>query len=354
MNALVGMKRLLLHLMRFCGAFGLARRLTGNQVRILCYHGVWSAPGPTYGNKLFVSPEQFRSRLRTVARLGYKVIPLGAAIESMSAGTVADGPVVITIDDGWASTYSSMIPELRAAGFPATIYVTTWYVEAGIPILSKLLDYIVTNTQDDRLSLSGLKLGASTDFLLGPPAERAERAASLYGLIRSSFPAIDRMGVVSEIAHRLGFDMGEILADRRLNLMTPQELRHAHEIGFDIQLHTHRHTELEANVGALEREILDNRRSLSVATGKEPESFTHFCYPSGSFNPIAPDILKQHGIISSTTCIEGLNAEGSDPYMLKRFLDGRSVSNIEFEAYLAGVYEIAAPLRRLMARTRLR
>ena len=46
------------------------------------------------------------------------------------------------------------------------------------------------------------------------------------------------------------------------------------------------------------------------------------------------------GIKSATLCDVGLNAPGRDPYALHRFLDGRSVSDVEFEAYMSGALHI--------------
>jgi hypothetical protein len=51
---------------------------------------------------------------------------------------------------------------------------------------------------------------------------------------------------------------------------------------------------------------------------------------------------------SATLVEEGLNRPGANPYRLRRFLDGRSVSDAEFDAYLNGVLHFLRPLRALL------
>ena len=47
-------------------------------------------------------------------------------------------------------------------------------------------------------------------------------------------------------------------------------------------------------------------------------------------------VLKEFDLASATTCDTGLVAPGDSPYALRRFLDGESVSDIEFEAEISG------------------
>ena len=60
-------------------------------------------------------------------------------------------------------------------------------------------------------------------------------------------------------------------------------------------------------------------------------------------------VANASGIVSSTLVDEGLNAPGADPLALRRFLDGRRVSDAEFDAYLSGTLHYLALLRRVPA-----
>jgi peptidoglycan/xylan/chitin deacetylase (PgdA/CDA1 family) len=88
---------------------------------VLCYHIVESPQDP----RMEVSRETFRQQMRYLAMTGYNVIPLRDLYE-YAAGKRASLPknaVVITIDDGWRSTYTEVWPEMKRRGFPFTVFI---------------------------------------------------------------------------------------------------------------------------------------------------------------------------------------------------------------------------------------
>jgi hypothetical protein len=64
---------------------------------------------------------------------------------------------------------------------------------------------------------------------------------------------------------------------------------------------------------------------------------THFCYPSGVYDPAFCPWLGEAGIESATTCDIGLASPKSKPLFLPRLLDTSSISPIEFEGWVTGV-----------------
>ena len=88
---------------------------------ILCYHIVESPQDP----RMEVSRETFRQHMRYLAMTGYNVIPL-RDLYDYTMGKRASLPknsVVITIDDGWRSTYTEVFPEMKRRGFPFTVFI---------------------------------------------------------------------------------------------------------------------------------------------------------------------------------------------------------------------------------------
>ena len=137
-------KEALLQIARGGGIFTLARRHLSSGLRILAYHGIWTTPGYQYGKYLFITPEQFEQRMSWLKKSGYPVLPLDVAIELWDDESLPENAVVITIDDGWASTYTHMLPVLEELALPATIYMTTWYSEHQIPVTSVAVDYFLS------------------------------------------------------------------------------------------------------------------------------------------------------------------------------------------------------------------
>jgi peptidoglycan/xylan/chitin deacetylase (PgdA/CDA1 family) len=316
----------LLHAARCGGLLALARPWSRKGLRILAYHGLWTTPGYQYGDRLFISPEQFERRMIWLKNSDYTILPLGEAVRRLAEDCLPDFAVAITIDDGWASTYSHMLPILERLGLPATVYVTTWYSARQSPVVNVAVDYMLKRA-----------------------GQSPERATAIADEITRRPSLEDREEALRSLATDLDISTQEWWDTRQFHVMSSAEIRDADQRGLDIQLHTHRHRSVSQNVDHLEVEIADNRAALAAACNRGGTSFDQFCYPSGDYNASAEAILKAAGIRSATLVEEGVNFAGTNVYQLRRFLDGRSVSQAAFEAYLSGALEVYRLARELAA-----
>lgn len=314
------LKRTLLQIADSIGLAALAQRATASQLRILCYHGLWVLPGEPFGECTFISPETFEARMVRLKRSGRPVLPLGEAVARLGDGSLPKSAVAITIDDGWVSTLTHMVPVLEALELPATLYATTWYSGRELPVLNVAVAWL-------------------RDVARRPDVDAAAVTAAIEAL-----PVDERLAALRRFGAGLGVDEAW-LERRQFNILSGAELAEARRRGVDVQLHSHRHIDVAAAVDELAREIEENRAALRAALGDVP--LVDFCHPSGSDHPRARAVLAAAGIRSATLVEEGLNAPGSDPLKLRRFLDGRRVSDAEFDAYLSGTLHVLAGLRRL-------
>jgi len=95
-------------------------------VPILCYHRFGSRP-----SQLAVTPAAFEAQMEYLARNGYHVITLVQLAGFLERGEpVPRKSVVLTIDDGYRSTYEVAFPILRKYGFPATVFLYSDFVGA--------------------------------------------------------------------------------------------------------------------------------------------------------------------------------------------------------------------------------
>jgi peptidoglycan/xylan/chitin deacetylase (PgdA/CDA1 family) len=302
------------------------RRRTAGQLRILCYHGLWVTPGYQFGDCTFMAPEQFEARMKRLKRSGYPVLPLGEAVDRLQDGTLPEAAVAITIDDGWVSTFTHMLPVLEALDLPATLYVTTWYAGRELPVVNVAVDYI-------RAAAGRLDV------------DREQVIDAIEGL-----PVGERLDALRRFGATLGVDEAW-LERRQFNIMSGEEICEAHRRGLDVQLHTHRHIEINEQVDELPHEIAENRAFLETALGGAV--LEHFCYPSGTNHPRARAMLEASGVRSGTLVSQGLNSPKADPLALRRFLDGRSISDAEFDAYLSGILHYRDRLRSFLPGRRL-
>jgi peptidoglycan/xylan/chitin deacetylase (PgdA/CDA1 family) len=88
---------------------------------VLCYHIVESPQDP----RMEISRETFAQQMRYLEMTGYTVIPLRDLYDFVSGKrqSLPKNAVVITIDDGWRSTYTQVFPEMKKKKFPFTVFI---------------------------------------------------------------------------------------------------------------------------------------------------------------------------------------------------------------------------------------
>lgn len=322
-----------LHAARALGGFALARQLTAPAARILCYHGSWRIEGAFRGDAMFMHPQSFRRRLQLLQRLGYAVMPLDAVIAGLRGRRkLARRAVAITIDDGWYGTFADMLPALCEAGMPATLYCDTAHLQAGLPVAHVLAQWLWRAKSC--------------------PALTAPQQALLAAASDRSTPMPQRLAAAEAFARAAGLDVDAALASGTFRYMTPAELKRAALLGLDVQLHTHRHELQDLSAAVMAREIDDNRAALAEMLGAA--SRTHFCYPSGICSPQAAQTAKALGLESATTTVQGLAWPGCNPHLIPRLMDGEQLSEIEFEAELAGFSDLLRAAARATSALRTR
>ena len=334
-------KRDILAAAKAAGLFALARQRTAGGIRILGYHGLWLGADRFPGDPMFMQAATFKRRLELIRREGYPVVTLQAAIDALRGhgDPLPPAAVVITIDDGWFSTYSGMLPVLEAHGMPATLYCDTAQLLGGLPIAHVMARYL------ERIAE------------LTPSAERAN-PANIQAVNEARATATDmtltmdqRLDATRQLAVALGIAITPYLDARVFAYMTSDELRDAHARGLDVQLHTHRHTLGTMSEPVITEEIRLNQHHLGAILGKPPANFSHFCYPSGIAGDNAARVLAGLNLESSTTTGQGIAQRGMPMHLLPRMLDGEHMSEIEFEAELSGFADWAWQRRRSAKRS---
>jgi hypothetical protein len=173
----------------------------------------------------------------------------------------------------------------------------------------------------------------------------AGRHRVVRGLIdlaeREGMSGVQKDDLAFQLANFLEIDYSALKSKRILQLMNAREVREVAQNGVDIQLHTHRHR-MPEDEALLSREIRENREHILELAGVNP---VHFCYPGGVYQPAFLPRLRAEQVLSATTCDSGLCTRRSESFLLPRFVDSQSRTQIEFESWAAGVGDLLA-LRR--------
>ena len=275
--------------------------------------------------------------MRWLKESGYPILDLDQAVTALINRTLPNNSVVITIDDGWKSTYTHMLPILEKFQLPATVYVTSWYADKQSPVLNVALNYVL-----QRSTVPGFTwrspIHPELTVQLGDAHNREMTATKLHQMLHDLPTLVERLQELRAICKLVDVPTEPWWSEGQFHLMSREDIKLAYQRGLDIQLHTHRHRNIDVELPSLQAELLDNRDFLFEACGSD--HLSHFCYPNGRYNPAASEVLAHAGIKSAVINGHGLNPPGTDPYALQRFLDGRSVTQAEFEAYMCGALDL--------------
>ena len=94
-------------------------------LRVLMYHRIACDPGEDI---LAVTPFSFFEQMRWLKEEGYRVLPVGEALGHLSEGSLPEGAVSITFDDGYRDNFTEAFPVLSRFGFSAMVFPVTGFV----------------------------------------------------------------------------------------------------------------------------------------------------------------------------------------------------------------------------------
>jgi peptidoglycan/xylan/chitin deacetylase (PgdA/CDA1 family) len=302
---------------------------------ILCYHSISLEDEHEWSGAYSMSPALLESRLRMLRDGGYNVLPLGDAVRRLYEGTLPPRSVALTFDDGMFDFHARAWPLLQEFGFPATVYLTTYYSDYEQPIFGLLCSYMLwrVRTSMPRPDVTPL-FGTPMRWQLSDAGGRARAKSDILAFAdREQLSAQEQTAWAERLGDLLGIDYAAIRAKRMLTVMTRDEAAEVARAGIDVELHTHRHRTPNDRALFL-REISDNRERIQrIREGATP----HFCYPSGVYRPDFLPWLREAGVTTATTCDPGLASPRSDPLLLPRLVDTSFLSPLDVQGWMTGM-----------------
>jgi peptidoglycan/xylan/chitin deacetylase (PgdA/CDA1 family) len=101
---------------------------------MLLYHRVAAPPPGLERPTMNVAPDRFAGQLEHLLEAGYRFVTVGDAVAGARAGVPAPPrQAVVTFDDGFGNLHRNVLPVLERLGVPATVFVTTAFLDSGEP-----------------------------------------------------------------------------------------------------------------------------------------------------------------------------------------------------------------------------
>lgn len=296
-----------------------ADRLTNDgSVTLFLFHGVIEKQRHRVRNytRKHLPVEEFRSVLEELGRRG-KALSMDDVASGCATGRpFPRGAFAITLDDGFENNVSVARPILNALGIPATIYVTSRFVDEGGMSWIDRIEWAL-----ERVAIGNIRLPWSPKIAaFYTPADKIVLLEEMRREVKSN-SRINVDSLVTEIFRQLDVEEVHTSDDPLDKKMTWEQVRDWIAPGFSIGGHSHTHAILSHLSPAKLAWELDT--SLSLLRDRAGIVTSHYSYPEGLAHCYSPQViaaLKERGIICSPTAIDGTNPPGTDPFHLRRVM----------------------------------
>lgn len=328
---LTNLKTKLVQVIGPLGGYQVSRRLTRDTPRVLMYHRFSDQPRPGYVHRM-----EFTRQVDYLVR-HFNVMRLDQLLERLVGNdSCPENAVVITVDDGYADFHDIAWPVLREAGVPATLFVTTRFVDGGFWLWPDLVRYILEHAGELRQLDIPAFAGVAPQILKSGDREALWQVIVDY-LLSISEP--DKQVWLKEFARQHSVEVPSVLPDG-YHAVNWDQVREMAANDIEIGAHTRTHPSLGMiNSEQLADEVEGSIADIQRHTGNRPRSF---CYPNGQpgdYTEIVKAHVRHAGCKGAVTAFYDRKVI-DDLYEIRRFT--ASEKRFQFEKSANGVALLSA------------
>lgn len=297
----------------------------------------------TDGTPGTLTPDDLRRHFTFLRDGGYQVLTLDAYVDALLDGSARAlrRSVVFTVDDGARDFYLHAFPVFREFGYPATLFLTTDYIDRRLFLWWHRVEHALGRTTRTRFDLSGLGLGVTR----ADTAEDRQALASPIITRLKQIPNAEKLEFIDRFVRDAGVDESHQPTGRYTPLSWDEiETMAPHGISF--HPHTRSHPVL-SRIGREETaaEVGESRAVLVERLGTPADIF---CYPNGRWDDIDAEtieVLREAGYRAAVTAVPGFDRPGPDlhPFLLRRY--SLPADSATFAQYVSGLEGLKERLR---------
>jgi peptidoglycan/xylan/chitin deacetylase (PgdA/CDA1 family) len=276
------------------------------RLSILIFHRVVPTHDPLRPDEPTV--EEFDWQMRLL-REYFSPLPLTEAVERLLAGDLPANAICVTFDDGYSDNETCAMPILRKYGVPATVFVSTGFLNGGRMWNDTIIEMLRHHDQPE-LDLRDIGLGC---YRVSSNTLRLGAIASIIQEIRHLHPEV-RGKLTAEI-EKQGRELPNDL------MMTDDQVCSLAKNGVSVGAHTVTHPIL-ASIGieAARQEILGSKTYLENLVQAPVDAFA---YPNGrpekDYRAEHRELVSELGFKTAVSTHWGVGVPQSDRLQLPRF-----------------------------------
>lgn len=276
------------------------------RLSILIYHRVVPERDPMRPGE--PTQAEFDWQMRLLAEQ-FTPLSLEEAARRLVDGSLPRRAVCVTFDDGYADNEQLALPVLARYGIPATVFVSTGYLNGGRMFNDTVIEAL-RNWREPVAALAELGL---RDYPLATTADRREAAGDILTRIKHRDPA-ERQAIVDAIANGARGLPDDLM-------MSDDQVRALAAAGVSVGAHTVSHPILAAVAPeTAQREIRDSKAQLESLLQRE---IAVFAYPNGlperDYGAEHRAMVQEAGFDVAVSTHWGVATPDSDILQLPRF-----------------------------------
>lgn len=321
------------------GLLSLLRPAMRGRATILMLHRFREAEHEHAG----ADPRDIARHLEWLRKHGYPLMSLADASRALLAGEpLADGAVIVTVDDGYADFARAGLDIFARYDCPVTVFLVSGFLDGRLWLWWDQVEYACLTSAERTADLN--VGGQSRRVLLGETSQRRQVARDLAEALKLLPDAQRRQSVVG-IAATLGVQLPDA-PPAAWAPMTWDEVRAATRRGASFGAHTDTHPVLSRTDDAVSAHEIT--ASWSRIRAEVPDAVPVFCYPNGTpadFGAREIRTLEAHGFETAVSTIPGYAGAplGDWRWRLPRF--SWPASDAAFYQIVAGVERLKMKLR---------
>jgi peptidoglycan/xylan/chitin deacetylase (PgdA/CDA1 family) len=298
-------------------------------LRILAYHRIWDEPACDFAfdeQLISATSEDFQRQMEWAKR-HFEIVSF-ADLHACQKENKAwpQRALIVTFDDGYADNYTHAFPILKELNLPATIFLSTSYMDEPRLFWWDAIAYCVKHTSLAQVHISGV-----SSQPLSFQGDKARRRAT-DEILRwvKSVPEEEKNQFMARLPDLLGVNLpADISSAHQLNWQQIKELSNQ-RIEFGGHSITH---PILTNISAtqLEEEIAGSKRAIETHIQKEVLVFS---YPNGQCSLAVQEAVQRAGYAYSTAYFAGVAHPSQGCYDLPRIAVETDFSFALFQANL--------------------
>ena len=300
------------------GLFKVSSWKNRNMLTILFYHGFSHRANNKEGknsNAKHLNIEEFEKHLKLFKKY---CTPISLK-EAVLNEKLPANPIVLTFDDGYKNNYSYAFPLLKKYRVPATIFITTGFIDQTNFLWTDRLEFIIDNThcksrnfqcEDDNLILE-----------LCTDNEKMQTIRSIKKYLKA-LPESKKLSFLDRLQQFLEIEYNWDKIPSLLMPLTWDEIREMKESGLiSIGSHTVTHPILsKCSCEQQRKELMLSQKRIVEELNQDCNLFA---YPNGKFADYNQDtirLLKELDYLGAVTTVDGyIDISNRDSLQLDRF-----------------------------------